>query len=504
MAQINYNLTVGVELASYIDPAGTQTKGTQEWTIAKSGSNISLTLTTSGAFDPVAGTGTIEGFQVKTVLMGVPTVVMTASSLNFEQNLDLKDFLEKLAISADAAAAFLLSGKDDVVGTAGKDLLRGFDGDDYLSGGNEQDILIGGAGSDFVDTGQGDDLVIFNAGDGGAIEQVYDSGGTDTVRFDGSISVPLFKMDQIERLQFGAAAAVETSQFIDNHVSDLTIICSAGQNILSFKLLTNMQYHEPVFDFSTYRFESWGTEDRFMVTGTGAADLIRGPNVAATIDGGAGDDFIVGRAGADTLIGGIGADTLVGGKGNDSYRIDAADEILESAGGGTDLILSQGSFSLANLPHVENLGLANAAGKTSAKLTGNALANTLTGDAGANTLAGGLGKDKLYGLGGKDVFVFNTALSKTANVDTIYGFVVKDDTIKLENAVFKALGKAGSLHADKFHKGRAAADAEDRIVYDSKTGALYYDSDGVGGAAQIRFATLSKGLGLTYKDFLVI
>jgi hypothetical protein len=59
MAQINYNLTVGVELASYIDPAGTQTKGTQEWTIAKSGSNISLTLTTSGAFDPVAGTGTI-------------------------------------------------------------------------------------------------------------------------------------------------------------------------------------------------------------------------------------------------------------------------------------------------------------------------------------------------------------------------------------------------------------------------------------------------------------
>jgi Ca2+-binding RTX toxin-like protein len=110
----------------------------------------------------------------------------------------------------------------------------------------------------------------------------------------------------------------------------------------------------------------------------------------------------------------------------------------------------------------------------------------------------------LDGKAGTDSFVFNTALSKTANVDTVKAFSVKDDTIRLENAVFKALGKAGKFASDKFHKGKSAADAQDRIVYDSKTGALYYDPDGVGGASQIKFAVLSKNLKLAYHDFVVI
>ena len=58
--------------------------------------------------------------------------------------------------------------------------------------------------------------------------------------------------------------------------------------------------------------------------------------------------------------------------------------------------------------------------------------------------------------------------------------------------MFKALKKTGKLGSDTFHKGKAAADAEDRVIYDSKTGALYYDPDGVGGASQIKFAVLSK------------
>ena len=46
MAQIKYNIPIGVELASYIDPAGTQTKTAKEWTITKAGSNIAVVLTT--------------------------------------------------------------------------------------------------------------------------------------------------------------------------------------------------------------------------------------------------------------------------------------------------------------------------------------------------------------------------------------------------------------------------------------------------------------------------
>lgn len=55
-----------------------------------------------------------------------------------------------------------------------------------------------------------------------------------------------------------------------------------------------------------------------------------------------------------------------------------------------------------------------------------------------------------------------------------------------------------------FYKGAKAHDANDRIIYDNKKGVLYYDPDGTGSAAQIKIATLSKKLKMTYKDFFVI
>jgi Ca2+-binding RTX toxin-like protein len=51
----------------------------------------------------------------------------------------------------------------------------------------------------------------------------------------------------------------------------------------------------------------------------------------------------------------------------------------------------------------------------------------------------------------------------------------------------------------------AAHDADDRIVYNTATGALYYDADGIGGEAAIQFATLSGSPDhLTAADFAVL
>lgn len=44
----------------------------------------------------------------------------------------------------------------------------------------------------------------------------------------------------------------------------------------------------------------------------------------------------------------------------------------------------------------------------------------------------------------------------------------------------------------------------DRIVYNSATGQLFYDSDGSGAGAAVLFATLQTGLGLAASDFEVI
>ncbi len=41
-------------------------------------------------------------------------------------------------------------------------------------------------------------------------------------------------------------------------------------------------------------------------------------------------------------------------------------------------------------------------------------------------------------------------------------------------------------------------------IYNSATGALFYDSNGSAAGGAVQFATLSKGLGMTNADFLIV
>ncbi|MDX2266120.1 MAG: hypothetical protein NW215_14265 [Hyphomicrobiales bacterium] len=217
------------------------------------------------------------------------------------------------------------------------------------------------------------------------------------------------------------------------------------------------------------------------------------------IVGNAASNTLTGGGGNDTLTGGLGADTLQGGAGDDTLIVDnVGDVVVELANQGTDRVLSAVSYTLS--ANVENLTLS---GSASVNGTGNALNNILIGNTGANTLNGGLGNDSLSGSSGADIFVFSTGLGPN-NVDVIVDYNVLDDTIHLENAVFTTLTSTGALAPSAFHVGMAAADAADRVIYNSATGDLFYDADGVGGQAQVRFADLASGLGLTSSDFIVI
>ena len=127
----------------------------------------------------------------------------------------------------------------------------------------------------------------------------------------------------------------------------------------------------------------------------------------------------------------------------------------------------------------------------------------LVGGAGDDLLAGGKGKDLLRGGGGQDAFLFDTKLGH-GQVDRIADFHVGVDTIILDGSVFTGIGGPGELAASSFQIGAKAADADDRVIYNSQTGALSYDSDGQGGVAQITFAKLDKGLDLSSHDFLIV
>ena len=196
-----------------------------------------------------------------------------------------------------------------------------------------------------------------------------------------------------------------------------------------------------------------------VIPGTAGADNLIGDPWKNEIRGMAGDDTIVGGNSEDALWGDEGRDQVSGGNGND-------------------------------------------------KLFGGIGKDTLKGEAGNDTIKGGADSDTLIGSTGKDVFVFDTKLNKKTNLDRIVDFSVKDDTIWLDNAIFKKLGKGTELKPGKLNKKffslGSAKDKDDYLVYDSKKGVLFYDADGSGKAKAVEIATLKKGLKMTTADFMVI
>ena len=139
------------------------------------------------------------------------------------------------------------------------------------------------------------------------------------------------------------------------------------------------------------------------------------------------------------------------------------------------------------------------------QLNGGAGADTLDGGAGDDQLVGNEGNDVLIGGSGSDQFLFNTALG-SSNVDAISDYGSADDVILLDDAIFAGLGVAGtSLAADAFTMGAAATTSAQRIIYNSDTGALFYDADGSGAGAAVHWATLTGApLGMSNMEFLIV
>jgi Ca2+-binding RTX toxin-like protein len=199
---------------------------------------------------------------------------------------------------------------------------------------------------------------------------------------------------------------------------------------------------------------------------------------------------------------------MAGGGGNDFYVVEQVGDVVDESGSsGIDEVRSTISISLSGpkmLGQVENVSLLGTAASTAAiNAAGNGLANVMKGNAARNDLMGLAGNDTLTGNGGADTFVFNAPLNAATNVDLITDYSVVDDTMRLENAFMPGLAN-GTLAASAFRIGAAAADASDRIIYNDDTGGLFFDQDGAGGAAQVRFATLDPNLALTNAEFFVV
>jgi Ca2+-binding RTX toxin-like protein len=344
-----------------------------------------------------------------------------------------------------------------MAGNGGNDTIAGGDANDTVQGGTGNDSLLGGSGNDLVEGGAGNDTI-----DGDA----YRSEGDDTLR---------------------------------------------------------------------------GGDGDDIIYGFGGNDNLEGGTGNDTLIGGTGINYLIGEAGNDFLrADGVGSDYLLGGSGNDQYAINPSllyGVVIEDESGTADRLSLIGGATFAT-SHIrrsgttllvdvnkdgvfdttKDLSINKFFANTSAATAGTGLIETvgglsaasilavagsiIVGDANNNTLVGtATGNDTLMGGAGVDSFV----LSKTS-MDIITDFA-PNEILQVSAAGFGGGLVAGSLAANRLLVGAGATTATtatQRFVFNTTTQSLYFDVDGVGGAAAVKIALLFDVATIATTNFAIV
>ena len=508
MALTSYALSAGVEVERL-----TTNDNLATITVNLTGNNLSQyiygnegsnQLDGGGGGDVMVGLGGDDVYTIRNVADRVVEAsgggydrVLAAANFTLEAGSEVEKFT-----TIDNLATTVIN----LTGNTLSQYIYGNAGANTLDGGGGGDVLVGLGGDDFY--------IIRNAAD----RVVEASGGG----YDRVLAAANFKLEagsEVEKFTTIDNLATTAMNLTGNGLSQY-IYGNAGTNMLDGggggdvlvglagdDLYTIRNAADRVVEASGDGYDRVLAAASFTLeAGSEVEKFTTIDNLATTAINLTGNSFfqyLYGNAGSNRLDGGGGGDVMVGLGGDDSYVIrNAADRAVETAGGGNDRVLAAASFTLEAGSEVERLTTVDNLATTAINLTGNELSQYLYGNAGANMLDGKGSADVMTGLEGADIFAFTTALG-VGNIDTIADFAAVDDTIALDDAVFTALG-LGALNANAFVIGTTAQDADDRIIYNSATGALFYDADGSAAGAAVQFATLSGAPVITASDFMVI
>ena len=422
------------------------------------------------------------------------------------------------ATIADVVQFDTIAGFENVTGGRGNDTIFGDGGANVLNGGAGNDVINGRSGADTMNGGAGNDILfVDDAGD--VVMEAVGEGGNDRVATNTNYA--LTAGAEIELFTTTATAGTAAINLTGNSFAQ-TIIGNAGNNRIAdgagagadvLRGLGGDDFYVVYNSGATIEEKSSdGANDRlsvgidfaladgvfielFTTTSTGAITGI-------DLTGNAGSQTIVGNAANNTISDGGGAeangDLLKGLAGSDLYIVRNTGTVVQELAeqGSFDRVAVSKSYALAAGAEVESLRTTSMQGTNAINLTGNDFDQQIVGNAGANTLTG---------LGGNDTFFFGSTLGG-GNIDTITDYDVADDQFELVQTIFNGIAAAGALDATAFVVNTTgdAEDAADRIIYNSDTGGLFYDADGVNGAAATQFATLTAGLGITAAEFNVV
>jgi Ca2+-binding RTX toxin-like protein len=403
--------------------------------------------------------------------------------------------------SAHGDALVGSTARNRLEGGEGNDYLDGLQNDDTLRGGGGDDVLVGGAHRDALDGGDGDDMLV-----GGSGSDTLEGGaGFDVADYSSSSSRVVVRLwngtGELGDAQGDILTGIEK---VSGSAQADALIGSNGADILSGGAGADHLDGLEGSDTADYSSSSGRVVVRLW-NGTGQQGDAEGDTLIGieNLSGSAHNDALIGSDAANILSGGIGADYLDGLGGSDTADYSSSSSrVVVRLWNGTG---QQGDAQGDALTGIENLS----GSSHDDSLIGSDGANILTGGTGndyldglegADTLNGGGGTDALVGGTGGDRFVFDAALSD--GIDVIDDFEAGSDKLVLDGKVFSQL-TAGPLAASAFRIGSAAQDADDRIVYDSASGAMFYDADGSGASAAVQFAALDAGLTLAASDIEV-
>jgi trimeric autotransporter adhesin len=387
-----------------------------------------------------SGTFTLQLQAVESVVSGSGDDIFVSGSgddrMDGADGVDTLDFSgSTLAVQVDLGAGTARGRGSDVVlrienvlGSSAGDSLTGSSGANRLDGRAGADTMRGGLGNDSYVVDQTGDRVVEAAGS-----------GTDNVRS----SVSHVLAANVEQLVLSGSAAIngtgnELGNRLTGNVAGNRLDGAAGADTLigaagADSLIGGLGVDSLEGGDGNDTLDG-GAGGDVLIGGAGndfyrvddaadkiSADTVGYDTVLASVDyslglswvdklvlvgtarrgtGHSRDELLVGNSLSNVLDGGLGADTLQGGAGDDAYVVDdRLDLVVEVAGGGTDIVRTVVSYTLA--AQVENMSLG---GLGAIDGTGNSLANNIIGNAAANRLNGGTGADTLTGGLGNDVY----------------------------------------------------------------------------------------------------
>jgi Ca2+-binding RTX toxin-like protein len=449
------------------------------------------------------------------------------------------------------AANDTISGHGMLVGGKGADRLTGREHADILLGGNGDDALQGGAGSDVLDGGAGFDFASYTTAVTANLSD--DSQNTGEAAGDTYSGIEgIYGSNYADKLTGNASGNIIYGGWGEDTVSGLAgndhLLAGDSNDVLEGGAGADTLDGGNGYDYVAYiTGVTVNLSNAAQNTGEAAGD------VHVSIEGIYGSnhrDVLIGNAADNTFYGGWGEDELSGLAGNDRLLAGDSNDMLEG-GTGADTMdggngLDFATYFKAAAGVTANLSNAGAnAGEAYGDvygaiegLQGSAYADVLTGNGGYNELFGHNGNDQLYGLAdgdylsggeghdilvggagsdwltggnGSDQFRFDTALG-AGNVDIVNDFTKGQDLLVLSRSVFTAFGPGtpgattilAYAAAYAFTTGAGATSTSHKIVYNSATGDLFYDADGTGAMAQVKFAMVGKGLALSANDFMLI